>query len=87
MKSKPTKDYYDAAINRMRKRMAKWRKDNPTKTASIQFRSDVVVIGTAWGAYQAGILLADKGGYELLKAMCEPEKHEPTYMMVKAVLE
>jgi len=82
-------DDYKAALKRLRKRMNKWRKANPTTPVTISFHipDKVVIITTIRGALSLGLCRVNKDGWEMLKAMCEPEEAEPTISMVREAIE
>lgn len=85
--TKKEADDYDKAIDRMKQRMDQWRKDNPTVTAEVIFNGKVFVIGGIQDALLLHLVKVNKGGYEMLKFMCEPERNEPTVTMVRFVIE
>lgn len=69
--------------------MTKWRKANPTTPVTISFHipEKVVIITTIRGALSLGLCRVNKHGYEMIKAMCEPEDDEPTISMVREAIE
>ena len=82
-------DEYETGIVRMHRRMQRWRKANPGKTAVVAFKTpdpSVVIIADIQTAMRMGFVTTNKHGYEMLKSMCQPEKAEPTVSMVKAAI-
>ena len=76
-------------ITRLHHRMQQWRKDNPTAEVQIFHRGDdkLVVICKVRDAMKLGFMHVNAPGWEMIKAMCAPEKQEPTYNMVRLAIE
>lgn len=70
----------------MRKRMSKWRTDNPNVTAIISFDNKFEVITDVHTALFIGVIKVNEHGYNMLKAMCEKEKELATISMLKLAL-
>jgi|SRR5262245_12897391 len=87
-----SKVYHDA-INRMHARMLTWRQGHKTLEVLIHWRDIPIkghktyVVATIRDALQIGLVTVNEPGYEMLKAMCEPEEDEPTLQMVRQAIE
>lgn len=83
-----TPENYDAAIDRMKQRMAEWRKAHPDQTAQVAFRNNVMVIGTVRDAVEMHLIQVNREGYDMLRFMCEPEgDKEPTVIILRLAME
>lgn len=78
-----------ACITRLHHRMQAWRTANPKADVVIFWREQegLVVIATIRSAIKLGFCHVNQPGWDMLRAMCEPEKDEPTMNMVKLAIE
>lgn len=84
-------DEIKPVVTRMHHRMQSWRTENPKVEATIFWRTPpdgtVMIISTIRMAIQLGFVHVNQSGYDMIRAMCEPEQHEPTLNMVRAAIE
>jgi hypothetical protein len=79
---------YFETIKAMHGRMMDWRRANSTVTAVVGFKfsDNMIIISTIRGAIMLGLVTVNEAGYEMIRAMCEPEASEPSVSMVQAAI-
>ena len=77
------------AILRLHHRMQAWRTKHPKADVTIFWRDQehVIVIAVIRDAIRAGLVHVNQNGWDMIRAMCEPEEHEPTLNMVRTAIE
>ena len=76
---------------RMHKRMNEWRAKHTTDEVTVLWREiggeKVIVVIPIRSALQIGLVHTNEHGYEMIKAMCEPEEIQPTMNQVRTAIE
>lgn len=80
---------YEAELIGMAERARQWRAANPKTLVMVQFNfpPQVGVIATLSDALEHHLVTVNEGGCDLLKAIAAGCRHEPSVLMLRAVLE
>jgi len=83
-----TPEEYERDIKMMWCRMQDWRSKNPKSEVRVIFKSTpkMIVVAPIRTALQLGLVQVNEHGYEMLRAMCEPMKDQPTMAMVELAI-